>query len=176
MAQIKEQRAASGSDRRSVAQTPVASNPGSPRQSQSPQRPSKKVQIVSLYNAGIEELTDIAAMVRARPSYVASVLQDAGLLPVGYYDLYTSTRRPMNIYSKFFTGKLGFRDEGTARKSIALIDELYRQFAFAQDRVGQTPRFGHGSHHVRSRPLDGQGTRGGHLSQVAHGSAGGRNC
>ena len=76
-------------------------------------------------------------MVRARPSYVASVLQDAGFLPTGYHDLYTSTRRPVNIYSKFFAGKLGFKDEDTARKSIALIDQLYHQFSFAQDRAGQ---------------------------------------
>jgi hypothetical protein len=125
-----------GEPRRSPHDAPTAA-PASPRQAESARRPSKKEQIVSLFNAGIEELTDIAAMVRARPSYVASVLQDAGLIPTGYHDLYTSTRRPINIYSKFFTGKLGFKDEDTAKKSVALIDQLYRQFAFAQDRAGQ---------------------------------------
>jgi hypothetical protein len=107
---------------------------GSPKP---PRKPPKKEQIIRLHNAGIEELIDIASMVRSRPGYVASVLQEAGLLPTGYYDLYTSTRRPINIYSKFFTGKLGFKDEETARKSVAHIDQLYRQFAFAQDRAGQ---------------------------------------
>jgi hypothetical protein len=37
----------------------------------------------------------------ARPSYVASVLQKSGLMS-GYFDLYTTTAHPMNIYSKFF--------------------------------------------------------------------------
>src|SRR5215470_4618129 len=130
MVQVKDRRAGTLNDRSlSNAPAPGAYARGSPRPAR---RPPKKEQIVSLYNGGIEELTDIAAMVRARPSYVASVLQDAGLLPTGYYDLYTSTSRPINIYSKFFTGKLGFKDEETARKSVALIDQLYRQFAFAQ--------------------------------------------
>jgi hypothetical protein len=55
----------------------------------------------------------------------------------GYFDLYTSTAHPMNVYSKFFAGKLGFKDEETARQSVELIDKLYRQFEYAQDRAGQ---------------------------------------
>jgi hypothetical protein len=103
---------------------------------QTPRRPSKKEQIISLFTAGIQDVTDVAAMTQARSSYVASVLQDAGLL-TGYHDLYTSSTHPINVYSKFFTGKLGFKDEETARKSVVWIDHLYRQFAFAQDRAGQ---------------------------------------
>ena len=37
----------------------------------------------------------------------------------------------MNVYSKFFAGKLGYKDEETARKSVAHIDHYYRQFALA---------------------------------------------
>jgi hypothetical protein len=63
-------------------------------------------------------------------------LQEAGL-ESGYFDLYTSTARPMNVYSKFFANKLGFKDEAAARESVELIDKFYRQFEFAQDRAGQ---------------------------------------
>ena len=71
-----------------------------------------------------------------RPSYVASVLQEAGLVD-DYFDLYTSTAHPMNVYSRYFAGKLGFKDVATARRSVALIDRLHGQFALARDRAGQ---------------------------------------
>src|SRR2546423_1954176 len=99
-------------------------------------KPSKKDQIISLFLSGMGEIADIAVITGARPSYVGSVLQEAGLHS-GYFDLYTSTAHPQNIYSKFFAGKLGFRDEETARESVGLIDRLYRQFEFAGDRAGQ---------------------------------------
>src|SRR5947208_13348790 len=102
----------------------------------SPNKPSKKDQIISLFLSGMGEIEDIAVITGARPSYVASVLQEAGLHS-GYFDLYTSTSQPQNIYSKFFAGKLGFRDVATAAESVALIDRLYRQFEFAGDRAGQ---------------------------------------
>jgi hypothetical protein len=51
----------------------------------------------------------------------------------------------MNVYSKFFANKLGFKDEETARASVELIDLLYRQFDYAQDRAGQ--------HHALSMAL-----------------------
>jgi hypothetical protein len=101
-----------------------------------PRRPSKKEQIVALFTSGVGDVADIALMTASRPSYVASVLQDAGLHQ-GYFDLYTSTGSPMNVYSKFFAGQLGFKDEETARKSVALIDRLYRQFELGGDRAGQ---------------------------------------
>src|SRR5205807_9708567 len=69
-------------------------------------------------------------------SYVAGVLQDSKLLR-GYFDLYTTTASPMNVYSKYFAKKLGFKDEEAARDSIDLIDHYYRQFELAQDRAGQ---------------------------------------
>lgn len=105
---------------------------------------SRKDQIIALYLSGMNEIEDLAIITGARPSYVGSVLQESGLVK-GYFDLYTSTAHPMNVYSKFFANKLGFKDEETARESIELIDKLYRQFEFAQDRAGQ--------HHALSMAL-----------------------
>jgi hypothetical protein len=109
-----------------------------------PRQISKKEQIISLFLSGMSEVEDLAIITGSRPSYVGSVLQEAGLLK-GYFDLYTSTAHPMNVYSKFFAGKLGFRDEPTAHQSIELIDRLYRQFELARDRAGQ--------HHALSMAL-----------------------
>ena len=97
---------------------------------------SKKDQILALYASGLGEVEDLAMITGSRPSYVGSVLQEAGLKP-GYFDLYTSTSHPMNVYSKFFANKLGFKDEETAQNSVEVIDRLYRQFEFAGDRAGQ---------------------------------------
>jgi hypothetical protein len=99
-------------------------------------RVSKKDQIISLFTSGIGSVEDLAMITRARPSYIASVLQAAGLMS-GYFDLYTTTSHPMNVYSKFFAGKLGYRDETTARESVELIERYYRQFETAGDRAGQ---------------------------------------
>jgi hypothetical protein len=99
-------------------------------------RVNKKDQILALFMSGIGEVEDLAMITGSRPSYVGSILQEAGLKP-GYFDLYTSTSKPMNVYSKFFASKLGFKDEETARASLELIDRLYRQFEFAGDRAGQ---------------------------------------
>jgi hypothetical protein len=101
------------------------------------QRPSKKEQILSLYAAGIGEVADLALITQSRPSYVASVLSASARKPPVYFDLYTSTRQPMNVYSKFFAGQLGYKDEATAKKSVELIDHYYKQFELAQDRAGQ---------------------------------------
>lgn len=100
------------------------------------QPPTKKEQILSLYLSGMRDVQDLAMLTGASASYVGSVLQDAGL-KTEYFDLYTSTSHPMNVYSKFFAGKLGFKDVETARESVALIDRLYRQFETARDRAGQ---------------------------------------
>jgi hypothetical protein len=100
------------------------------------QKVSKKDQILSLYLSGMTEIEDLAIITGSRPSYVGSILQEAGLM-TGYFDLYTSSAHPMNVYSKFFAGKLGFKDEDAARASIELIDHLHNQFEFAGDRAGQ---------------------------------------
>jgi hypothetical protein len=99
-------------------------------------RVSKKDQIISLYLSGMNEVEDLAIITGSRPSYVGSILQESGLI-TSYFDLYTSTAHPMNVYSKFFAGKLGFKDEETARASVELINHLYEQFELAQDRAGQ---------------------------------------
>ena len=49
---------------------------------------TKKQQIIALYLSGITDIEDLAEMTSARPSYVATVLQNDGLLH-GYFDLYT---------------------------------------------------------------------------------------
>jgi hypothetical protein len=108
----------------------------SDREDQRARRVSKKDQIISLYTSGIGEVEDLAMITGSRPSYVASVLQDSGLM-TGYFDLYTTSSHPMNVYSKFFAKKLGFKDEEAARASIDVIDRLYHQFALARDRAGQ---------------------------------------
>ena len=81
-------------------------------------RASKKDQIISLFTSGMGSVEDLAMITGSRPSYVASVLQAAGLMS-GYFDLYTTTSHPMNVYSRFFAGKLGYKDEATARQSVA---------------------------------------------------------
>ncbi len=101
-----------------------------------PSKVSKKDQIISLYVSGMSEVEDLAIITGSRPSYVGSVLQEAGLIS-SYFDLYTSTAHPMNVYSKFFANKLGFKDEQAALSSVELIDHLYGQFEFAGDRAGQ---------------------------------------
>ena len=99
-------------------------------------RVSRKDQILSLHMSGITEVEDLAMITGARPSYVGSVLQESGQ-KTGYFDLYTSTSRPMNVYSKFFANRLGFKDEAAARESVEAIDLLHRQFELAGDRAGQ---------------------------------------
>ncbi len=99
-------------------------------------RASKKDQIISLFTSGMGSIEDLAMITGSRPSYIASVLQAAGLMS-GYFDLYTTTSHPMNVYSRFFAGKLGFKDEATARQSVELIDRYYRQFETGGDRAGQ---------------------------------------
>jgi hypothetical protein len=99
-------------------------------------RITKKDQIISLFTNGVDNVEDISLMTNARPSYVASVLQSAGLMK-GYFDLYTATSHPMNVYSRFFADKLGYKNEEAARQSVALIDRFYRQFELAGDRAGQ---------------------------------------
>lgn len=97
---------------------------------------TKKDQILALYQAGITDVAELSAFTQSRTTYVASVLREAGEL-TSYFDLYTSTAEPMNAYSKFFAGHLGFKDVETAEASLAHIDNMYRQFGFVGDRAGQ---------------------------------------
>ncbi len=107
-----------------------------PQKPESRARVSKKDQIHALFMGGITDVEDLALITHSRPSYVAGALQESELLR-GYFDLYTSSSQTMNVYSKYFAGKLGFKDEETARHSAELIDHYYRQFELAEDRAGQ---------------------------------------
>lgn len=97
---------------------------------------SKKEQILSLFDNGISDLFELAKLSQARPSYVSAVLQQAGLL-VNYFDLYTSSGKEMNIYSQYFSGKVGFKDEISAQRSVNLCEQMYTKFAQIGDRAGQ---------------------------------------
>lgn len=97
---------------------------------------SKKDMILSLFESGITEVEMIAAISGAKPSYVGSVLQREGLID-NYFDLYTSTAHPMNIYSKQFRGRLGFKDVSSAERSIDVLEGSYRYYDRSQDRAGQ---------------------------------------
>ncbi|HEY1403735.1 MAG TPA: hypothetical protein VGB05_06380, partial [Pyrinomonadaceae bacterium] len=72
----------------------------------------------------------------ARPSYVAQVLQSAGHLS-GYFDLYTTTGREQNVYTRFFRNVLSFKTVEAARESVQKIDRLYNYFERLGDRAGQ---------------------------------------
>lgn len=98
--------------------------------------PSKKEQILELWDNGVRDLWHIALDLASQPSYVASVLQNAGKIH-GYYDLYTSPDQPMNVYFETFRGKLGYRDMEAAQKSVRLLEELYYELLEMKDRAGQ---------------------------------------
>lgn len=97
---------------------------------------SKKEQIVSLFESGVKDIAEIVRRVKARPSYVAQVLQQAGHLD-GYFDLYTTTGREQNVYTRYFRNVLYFRNVEAARESVARIDRLYNYFERLGDRAGQ---------------------------------------
>ncbi|MBA3241030.1 MAG: hypothetical protein H0T60_07355 [Acidobacteria bacterium] len=97
---------------------------------------SKKEQILGLYESGKTDIAEIVRRVKARPSYVAQVLQSAGYL-TGYFDLYTTTGREQNIYTRFFRSVLSFKSLDAARESVQKIDRLYNYFERLGDRAGQ---------------------------------------
>ncbi len=97
---------------------------------------SKKEQIIALYRSGVTDIAQIVRRVAARPSYVAQVLQGAGLI-TGYFDLYTTTAREQNVYSRFFRNALSFKTVEAAKESIKRIDRLYNYFERLGDRAGQ---------------------------------------
>ena len=97
---------------------------------------TKKEQILALYEAGTTDIAQIVRQVGARPSYVAQVLQSAGHLS-GYFDLYTTTGREQNVYTRFFRNVLSFKTVEAARESVQKIDRLYNYFERLGDRAGQ---------------------------------------
>lgn len=104
--------------------------------SQQRQLKSKKDMILSLFNSGVTEIDTISAVSGARPSYVGAVLHREGLVD-NYFDLYTSTGYPMNVYSKHFRGKLGFRNAEAAERGIRSLENGYQYFSRILDRAGQ---------------------------------------
>ena len=97
---------------------------------------SKKDEILDLYESGTTDIAEIVRKVRARPSYVAQVLQTAGHLS-GYFDLYTTTGAEQNVYTRFFRNVLSFKSPEAARESVEKIDRLYNYFERLGDRAGQ---------------------------------------
>lgn len=97
---------------------------------------SIKDQIIELHKAGITDVADLAMMTGSKPSYIGMVLQDAKLEDY-YFDLYTSTSKSMNAYSKFFQGKMRYKDIEAAHTSVRVLDRMYEQFDRTRDRAGQ---------------------------------------
>ena len=98
---------------------------------------TKKGQILALYeDEGVTDIAQIVRRVGARPSYVAQVLQQAGYL-TGYFDLYTTTAREQNVYTRFFRNVLSFKTVEASRESVQKIDRLYNYFERLGDRAGQ---------------------------------------
>jgi hypothetical protein len=97
---------------------------------------SKKEQIITYYESGVTDIAQIVRRVGARPSYVAQVLQGAGLIS-GYFDLYTTTAREQNVYTRFFRNVLSFKTVEAAKESVRRIDRLYNYFERLGDRAGQ---------------------------------------
>jgi hypothetical protein len=97
---------------------------------------TKKELILGLYEQGTTDIAEIVRRVKARPSYVAQVLQQAGHL-AGYFDLYTTTGKEQNVYTRFFRNVLAFRNVEAARESVQRIDRLYNYFERLGDRAGQ---------------------------------------
>ena len=96
-------------------------------------RITKKDLALSLHASG-RSVEDIARALESHPSYIANVLAGAGKSP-DYSDLYVATTA-QNGYARMFQGILRFRDLKSAAQSVLRIDEMYHQFARANDRRG----------------------------------------
>lgn len=109
---------------------------GAPIKESKQRKASKKTRILELYHSGVTDIGEISRNVLTRPSYVASVLQAAGLIH-GYFDLYTTTARDQNLYSRQFRNVLSFKTVEAAKESVAQIEKLYNYFERIGDRAGQ---------------------------------------
>jgi hypothetical protein len=99
-------------------------------------RPTKKSQIIELWQAGQRNIRLLALDLDSTPSYVGSVLQAAHLIQ-GYHDLYTSSQEPLNVYSEELTERLGYKNLEIARRSIEKLEEAYHGLGEMHDRAGQ---------------------------------------
>ncbi|HLL77631.1 MAG TPA: hypothetical protein VK421_20410 [Pyrinomonadaceae bacterium] len=123
-------------DEREQAAPRVVEHEGA-EQHETEEHRTKKGQILALYeDEGVTDIAQIVRRVGARPSYVAQVLQQAGHL-TGYFDLYTTTAREQNVYTRFFRNVLSFKTVEAARESVQKIDRLYNYFERLGDRAGQ---------------------------------------
>lgn len=93
---------------------------------------TKKDKVISLYRSGITDVSIIANIIGSKASYVASILQNAGI-KTGYTDLFSSAQ---NVYSKLFEHKLGFKDNPTAQSSVVVLEGAYKGFEQVNDSVG----------------------------------------
>jgi hypothetical protein len=116
--------------------TRTRTEPGDAATTNTEEPRSKKEQIIALYESGVTDIAQIVRRVGARPSYVAQVLQGAGLIS-GYFDLYTTTAREQNVYTRFFRNVLSFKTVEAAKESVRRIDRLYNYFERLGDRAGQ---------------------------------------
>jgi hypothetical protein len=91
------------------------------------EQPLKRDQILKLYEDGTTDIAQIVRTVGARPSYVAQVLQQAGYL-TGYFDLYTTTSRELNVYSRFYRNVLSFKTVAAAEEACVKLTRLYDYF------------------------------------------------
>ena len=124
-------------EREQAAPLVVEHDEGEAEQHESEEHRTKKGQILALYeDEGVTDIAQIVRRVGARPSYVAQVLQQAGYL-TGYFDLYTTTAREQNVYTRFFRNVLSFKTTDAARESVQKIDRLYNYFERLGDRAGQ---------------------------------------
>lgn len=97
---------------------------------------SKKKIIIELFKKGVQDIEKIAKATDTTPSYVGSVLQKEGVVN-NYFDLYTSTAYPMNVYARHFRGKLGFKNVLVAEASVQILEQSYRFFEQQNERAGQ---------------------------------------
>ncbi|MGA2610734.1 MAG: DUF4385 family protein [Terriglobia bacterium] len=113
-----------------------------------PGTPSKKQIILeycrakALERIGAEEIRALDNELRARlgsnlktsPSYIASVLREAGK-NVEYHDRFTAP--PMEEpYASRLRNLLQFHDFESAEASLRKLDEVYREYRKASDRIG----------------------------------------
>jgi hypothetical protein len=115
---------------------PMADSVKERRRQRAQRKDSKKSRILNLFHSGVTDIGEIARSIPSRPSYVASVLQGAGLIQ-GYFDLYTTTARDQNLYSRQFRNVLSFKTVEAAKESVARIARLYNYFERIGDRAGQ---------------------------------------
>ena len=115
---------------------PMAQPEKERRRKRAQRKDSKKSRILELFHGGVTDIGEIARTIPTRPSYVASVLQGAGLIQ-GYFDLYTTTARDQNLYSRQFRNVLSFKTVEAAKESVTRIERLYNYFERIGDRAGQ---------------------------------------